>query len=140
MRLYRSMSDNPARTLVAPINQPDEAEVLNAPEQLLRALRSASDGDVKSSDRLTFLRCIRTAGGLKIVDIGLGLRSGSLSEPERWEESKQWWEVTGKVLANKPNPLPRPGQSARLEESVVPSKHFDPGNIPLRTGTEPSLG
>jgi hypothetical protein len=137
MRLHQASLDSPARGLVSPVDTPGDPEVLNAPELLLRALTAVSHAGIDEKDRLSFLRCIRAEGGLKIVDLGFGLVTANNREPERWEDAEAWWEHKGKALSETPR-VPLSRRSSEVDPIAIPSRLFEPGNAPLRTGSEPT--
>jgi hypothetical protein len=137
MRLHQASLDSPARGLVSPVDTPGDPEVLNAPELLLRALTAVSHAGIDEKDRLSFLRCIRAEGGLKIVDLGFGLVTANNREPERWEDAEAWWENKGRALSETPR-VPLSRRSSEVDPIAIPTRLFEPGNAPLRTGSEPT--
>ncbi len=97
MRLRPELPDAPTRGMVASIETPESAEVLVAPELLLRALRASAALPSTSEQRLTFLQCVKNENGLRIVNVGLG-GSGE-GQPIAWREATEWWQTHGNDLA-----------------------------------------
>ncbi|MDP3072608.1 MAG: hypothetical protein Q8N18_20105 [Opitutaceae bacterium] len=97
MRLRPELPDSPARGLVASVEAPESAEVLVAPELLLRALRASAALPPTSERRLTFLQCMRNENGMRIVNVGLG--SNGKGQPYAWHDAATWWQTQGKDLA-----------------------------------------
>jgi hypothetical protein len=100
-------------------------------------LTAVSHAGIDEKDRLSFLRCIRAEGGLKIVDLGFGLVTANNREPERWEDAEAWWEHKGKALSETPR-VPLSRRSSEVDPIAIPTRLFEPGNAPLRTGSEPT--
>jgi hypothetical protein len=135
-----SSSDNPARALASAVEKAGDPEVLNTPEWFLRALTAASDTGIEEKNRLIFLRCIRAKTGLEILDLGFGVKAGNDWEPERWEEATTWWESKGKALVELPQPVSHGSQPTEPGATPLPTRQFEPGRAPLRTGPEPTSG
>lgn len=92
MRLRPSPPDSATRALLASVEGPEAAEVLVAPELLLRVLRVAADLPSTSEHRLTFLQCAKAENGLRIANVGLG--SKNEREPLVWRDAMEWWQAT----------------------------------------------
>lgn len=97
MRLRPELLDSPTRGMVASVEAPESADVLVAPELLLRALRASVALPSSSEQRLTFLQCMRNENGLRIVNVGFG--SNGEGQPIVWQEATQWWQTHGRGLA-----------------------------------------
>ncbi len=97
MRLKPGLPDSPARCLVASVENPEVAEVLVAPELLLRALHASAALPSTSERQVTFLQCVKNENGLRIVNVGLG--SDGENRPKEWRDATTWWETHGKILA-----------------------------------------
>jgi hypothetical protein len=90
-RLHPAAPDEPNRVLVAPVADPENLQVLVAPEQLARALYAAASPARPVDERLSYLRCRPGKNGLKIVEVGIG--AGETDAPGRWQEVASWWEA-----------------------------------------------
>ncbi len=121
MRLHPEVLEQPTRALVSPVDNAENAQVLVAPEKVLRALRAAADPARPEAQRLTYLRCAQAKSGLKVVDVGLG--EGKDHGPASWEEFAKW--------------LPR--QQAEAEEQVRRPRPDAAAAAPLRPGSEPEF-
>lgn len=98
MRLRPSLPDSPTRALLASVESPEAAEVLVAPELLLRVLRVAAALPSTSEHRLTFFQCAKAENGLRIVNVGLG--SKNEREPLVWRDAMEWWQANEKSPAS----------------------------------------
>lgn len=127
MRLRPSPPDSSTRALLASVESPETAEVLVAPELLLRALRAAAALSATSEHRLTFLQCARVENGLRIVNVGLG--SKSEREPLEWRDAKEWWQTTDK---NPASSTENPASGARDTAPVATAERiYFCGQFPL---------
>lgn len=120
MRLLPDVLEEPNRALVSPVDNAENAQILVAPEKVLRALRSAADPARPAEERLTYLRCAQAKGGLKLVEVGIG--EGKDRGPAQWEDLSRWLprqEAETAPAARKMRPAPeaaapRPGAQPEL--------------------------
>ena len=128
MRLRPPTADHPSRALVSPADGGvDSAEVLIAPEKVLRALRIAADESHPAVNRLSYLRCARSEKGLQIVAVGFG--ETSETKPARWEDATTWWMEKGQKLgtATETDRVPD------VTSPSVPGPNYSVGTKPLQS-------
>jgi hypothetical protein len=120
MRLLPNVLEEPNRALVSPVGNAENAQILVAPEKVLRALRSAAEPGRPAEERLTYLRCAQGKGGLKLVEVGVG--EGKDRGPAQWEDLARWLprqevETASEAKRMRPapeSPAPRPGAQPEL--------------------------
>jgi len=112
------IADEPNRAFVQPVAGSESTHVLVAPERALRALRAAADPGRPAEERLTYLRCLPTKAGVKVVTVGIG--DGGDREPARWEEIAPW------LARQQPKIGPAPQKSQPAVESVAPRSAVEP--------------
>jgi hypothetical protein len=109
VRLDPEVLEQPDRALVIPADNPENKQILVAPERLLKALRAAADPSHPPAERVTRLRCAPGKSGLKLLEVGVG--EGKNNEPSRWEPPAKWLP---KEAEAPPTPKPRPPSEPEL--------------------------
>ena len=106
-RLLPDDSDQPNRALVRRVGEAEAADILVAPEKVLRALRAAADPARPAEERLTFLRCAPAKSGVRVAEVGLG--KGGEDGPARWEGLAPWLaRQQPQASPGKPRPAAEP--------------------------------